>query len=31
MRERLIPMIPGAVLAALSWILFGALLVTELE
>jgi len=24
-------MIPGAVLAALSWILFGALLVTELE
>jgi hypothetical protein len=31
MRERLISMIPGFAVAALSWVLFWTLLVTELE
>ena len=31
MRERLIRVIPGAVLAALSWILFWTFLIADLE
>lgn len=31
MRERLMAIIPGSLLAALSWLLFWALLVTELD
>jgi hypothetical protein len=31
MRERLISMIPGVAVAALSWMLFWTLLVIELE